>query len=95
MSEQEDKHKVRKVPGLLEQHKADIMERLGVQAFDLLSPQDVARELNIRVERISDLVRQTWLAPAPGKSIGSANLYYRWRVEFVKQYKKTYQKESV
>lgn len=94
MQKERDKHVVQKVPGLLDKHKAEIMEELGKSAFDLLSPKQVATELDVDTRKLPDLVRQGWLAPAPVPSIGTANLYYRWRVEFVKRHKKTYQKSA-
>lgn len=95
MQKERDKHEVLKVPELLEKHKADIMEELGKSAFDLLAPRQVAKELNdMDARRLPDLVRQGWLAPAPVPPIGTANLYYRWRVEFIKRYRRTYSKEK-
>lgn len=95
MQKERDKHKVLKTDELLEAHKAEIMESLGNSSFDLLSPKQVATELGgIDTKKLPDLVRQGWLAPAPVPSIGTANLYYRWRVEFIKRYRRTYNKEK-
>lgn len=84
----EDKHKVKRVAPLLKEHKAEIMEELGASAFDLLSPKQVEKQLGAAP---SELTRQGWLEPAPeDKNVGPAHLYYRWRVEFVKRFRKPY-----
>lgn len=94
MQKERDKHIVQKVPGLLDRYRSEIIEGLGKSSFDLLSPKQVAAELNVDTRKLPDLVRQGWLTPAPVPAIGTANLYYRWRVEFVKRHKRTYQKSA-
>jgi len=93
--EDKKKRSVNKATTLLEQHEAALIKELGPSAFDLLSPRQVASELEVDVPRITDLVRQGWLEAAPGQDVGHAHQYYRWRVEFVKRYKTTYQKRRV
>lgn len=96
----EDKHRVGKVEDLLRKHKAEIIEELGAAAFDLLSPRQARIALGLehedrrkREQAIPELTRQGWLEPAPADSdVGSAHLYSRWRVEFVKRFKKSYKK---
>lgn len=91
--ETKDKHVVGRAAQLLEEHELEIIKELGASAFDELSPKEVADILGYtKTKHLTDLVRQTWLAPIPGKKIGSANLYFRWRVEFVRRYKKRYGK---
>lgn len=86
-----------KAKKLLEEHESEIIKQLGPKAFELLTPAETAQELGLKERKgkpatihIPDLIRQGWLEPAPGKNIGSAYQYYRWRVEFVKQFKRTY-----
>jgi hypothetical protein len=89
--ETKDKHVVERAAQLLEEHELEIIKELGASAFDELSPREVANILGYKeTKHLTDLVRQTWLAPVPERKIGSANLYFRWRVEFVKRYKKRY-----
>ncbi len=83
--------KADKIVGLLAAHKAEIIENLGASAFDVLSPKETAAIVG--VDRLSDLIREGWLEPIPGKDIGQAHLYYRWRAVFVRQYRKTRKKE--
>lgn len=88
---QEDSRKVKRAESLLKAHKAEIMEELGASAFDLLTPNEVKTQLGTGP---TELTRQGWLEPAPGKDIGPAHLYYRWRVEFVKRFRKPYKNSS-
>lgn len=95
MTEKRDKHAVEKVPKLLDDHKNTLIEELGPRAFELLSPRQVMEELGIsKGARIPDLIRQGWLEPAQGQDIGPAHLYYRWRVEFVKRFKRSYKRSA-
>lgn len=94
MSMVQEDRTVKKVPALLEQHQLSLIEELKSSAFDLLSPAQVADELELdHTKELTDLVRQGWLVAAPGQQIGPANRYFRWRVEFVKRYKRTYNKK--
>lgn len=92
-SREEDKHVVAKVPALLEQHRGGIIEEMGASAFDLLTPAQVASELGVSVSTLPDLVRQSWLAGS-GQKAGNAHLYYRWRVEFARRYRKPYGRKA-
>jgi hypothetical protein len=78
-----------KIAGLLDTHKTAIIEELGVSAFDILPPKEVAIMVGVAGSRIPDLIREGWLEPAPGKDIGQAHQYYRWRVVFVQRFRKT------
>jgi hypothetical protein len=94
MTKQKDREVLRAKP-LLEKHRSALIEDLGAAAFDLLTPKQTANVLGVDVPRISDLVRQGWLASAPTEyDAGHAHQYYRWRVEFVKRYKTTYKKKE-
>jgi hypothetical protein len=85
----------KKVLDLLDQHKTEIIEQLGTSAFEVMTPQEVADDLKLTTtKRIPELIRQGWLAPIPGKDIGSAHQYYRWRAEFVKRYKQPRQEKN-
>jgi hypothetical protein len=84
----------RKVATLLEQHEEALKAELGASAYDLLSPRQTSVILGVEPGRITDLTRQGWLEPAPVEKIGPAKLYYRWRVEFVRRYRKTYSKRE-
>jgi hypothetical protein len=87
----DNSHKpVKKAQEMLAQHQLAIIQELDGRAFDLLTPRETAAVLGIDASRIPDLIRQKWLEGAPGKKLGSANQYYRWRVEFVKRYRGTY-----
>lgn len=90
METQGKKRVVKKATELLQQHEASLIKELGPAAFELLSPRQVADELGVTVPRITDLVRQGWLEAAPGRDVGHAHQYYRWRVEFVKRYRTPY-----
>jgi hypothetical protein len=83
-----------KAQELIQQHKGAIIEELGPHAFDLLTPQEVATELEIETKRIPEYIRWGWLDPVPGKDVGSAHQYYRWRVESVKRLKKPRQRKD-
>src|ERR1041385_7267534 len=95
---QESKNRpVQKAAKLLQKHEKAIRRELGKSAEDLLTPRQAAKELfsdEGKVRWLGDLVRQGWLAPAPGKDVGHAHQYYRWRVEFVKRYRRTYTKKE-
>lgn len=93
MKEKNDRS-VKRAATLLEQHRTAIIDELGPAAFELLSPKQVADELKIGVPRMTDLVRQGWLAGVPGHDVGHAHQYYRWRVEFVKRHRSTHEKEK-
>lgn len=88
------KRPVKKIEKLLQLHEVEIVRELGPTAFDLLTPQEVASELDINAKIIPDLLRQGWLEPVPGKSIGSAYQYYRWRVQFVKRFRQSRPKQK-
>jgi hypothetical protein len=94
LNRKKNSHFVERTVPLLNEHQLPLIEELKASAFDLLSPRQVASELNIEPVDLPDLVRQGWLAPAPNQKIGSANLYYRWRVEFAKRYRRRYQKNT-
>lgn len=94
MSDTKERKPTIKAQRLLDTHEASVIKELGPAAFELLTPAQTARELSVEPSRISDLVRQGWLAGAPGKDVGMAHQYYRWRVEFVKRYKASRKKES-
>ena len=94
MEDSKKKRSVSKAATFLAQYETALIKELGQAAFELLSPRQVAVELAISVPRITDLVRQGWLEAASGQDVGHAHQYYRWRVEFVKRYKRTYQKEK-
>jgi hypothetical protein len=82
----------RKTFALLDKHKTEIIEELGAKAFDLLSPRQTREELDVDRTRIPDLVRRGWLEAAPAEyNVGPAHFYYRWRVEFVKRFKRTHE----
>jgi hypothetical protein len=81
--------KADKIAGLLAAHKAEIIESLGPSAFDVLTPQETAPLAGVKIDRIPDLIREGWLEPVPGKDIGRAHQYYRWRAVFVQQFRKT------
>lgn len=83
-----------KAKQLLASHQLDIIEELGTTAFDLLTPAEAAKEIDVPTSRLPDLIRQGWLAYVPGKDIGSAHQYYRWRAEFVKRYRGQYSRKS-
>jgi hypothetical protein len=86
----------KKVTDLLKEHKAEVIEDLGASAFDLLTPQETAALAGVEeTKRLPELIRQGWLEPAPGKDIGTAHQYYRWRAEFVRQYKKSINRKKV
>ncbi len=85
---------VQKAVKLLKKHEKAFKKELGPVAFELLTPIQTANELSVGVPRLGDLVRQGWLAPVPGKDVGHAHQYYRWRVEFVKRYRTTYKKAA-
>lgn len=87
MSLQMTKEPTRKASELLDQHKMAIIEELGNTAFDLLTPRQTATMLGVKVPRLSDLNKEKWLEPAAQSDIGHANLYYRWRVEFIKRHR--------
>lgn len=86
--------KADKVANLLDTHKTAIIEQLGPAAFDILTPQETAQVAGIDVKRIPDLIREGWLEPVPGKDIGRAHQYYRWRAVFVQRFRKTRQKQK-
>lgn len=81
--------KAGKLADLLEKHKAEVIEHLGPRAFDILTPYETAQVIGISVKRLPDLIREGWLEPIPGKDIGRAHQYYRWRAVFVQQFRKT------
>jgi hypothetical protein len=85
---------VKKAAILLDKHEAALIKELGSKSFDLLTPKQTADRIDIPVGRLGDLVRQGWLASIPELNAGSANLYYRWRVEFVKRYRAPYGKRN-
>jgi hypothetical protein len=84
--------KAEKIVSLLAAHKGDIIEQLGVSAFDVLPPRETAAIVGVKVDRIPDLIREGWLEPIPDKDIGQAHQYYRWRAVFVQQFRNTRQK---
>lgn len=84
---QDMKKPTEKASKLLDAHKMEIIEELGNTAFDLLTPKQTAAMLNVPVPRLSDLNKEKWLEPAAQSDIGHANLYYRWRVEFIKRHR--------
>lgn len=86
--------KVEKVADLLEQQKTAVIEQLGPRAFEILTPYETAQVIGIDVKRLPDLIREGWLEPVPGKDIGRAHQYYRWRATFVHQLRKTRHKED-
>lgn len=78
----------KKVAELLKLHKTDLLMELGATAFDLLTPQETANLIGLSdTKRVPELIRQGWLEAAPGKDIGTAHQYFRWRVEFVRRHK--------
>ena len=81
-----------KVTTLLDRHKTEVIEELGPTAFDILTPHETAQVAGIDVKRIPDLIREGWLEPVPGKDIGRAHQYYRWRAVFTQRFRKTRQK---
>ena len=86
--------KAEKIEGLLTTHKTAIIEELGASAFELLPPRETATVIGISSDRVPDLIREGWLEPVPGKDIGQAHLYYRWRAVFVQRFRKTRQKKQ-
>ena len=86
--------KADKIAGLLAAHKGEIIEQLGASAFDVLPPKETAAIVGVKGDRIPDLIREGWLEPVPGKDIGQAHQYYRWRAVFVQQFRKTRQKKE-
>ena len=78
-----------KIASLLAAHKGAIIEQLGASAFDVLTPQEAATLAGVDTKRVPDLIREGWLEPVPGKDIGRAHQYYRWRAVFVQQFRKT------
>lgn len=85
-----------KAKRLLDQHKTAIIEALGNRAFDMLTPSEVASELGLsHTRRIPELIRLGWLEPIPNKDVGKAHQYYRWRVEFVKQFKQPRKQKEI
>jgi hypothetical protein len=94
MEERKDRT-VQKAAKLLKKHEKTLRRELGKSAEELLTPRETASELFSDADKVTllgDLVRQGWLAPAPNKDVGHAHQYYRWRVEFVKRYRRTYNK---
>ena len=92
MQESKDRT-VQKAAKLLQKHEKSLKKELGKSAEELLTPRETASELFSNADKVpllGDLVRQGWLAPAPDKDVGHAHQYYRWRVEFVKRYRTTY-----
>jgi hypothetical protein len=94
ISTMQKQHKNEKAKRLVTKHQLEIIEELGPRALDLLTPGEAAGVLDIETMRIPDLIREGWLAAAPGKDIGSAHQYYRWRVELVKRYRRRYEKHK-
>ena len=86
---------VDKVLDLLRQHQSTLIEELGVSAFELLTPAETSAIVGLSTDRFPDLLREGWLAAVPGKQIGRAHLYYRWRAEFVKRYRLTRTKPKI
>ncbi len=90
-----NKHKpVERAKTLLESHKFELIAELGHTAFDLLTPREAADILEVNTKLLPDLIRQKWLEAVPGKNIGSAHQYYRWRVEFIKRYRGHYKRTN-
>ncbi len=81
--------KAERIEDLLREHKTELLEELGSSAFDLLTPQETASMVGVNAKRIPDLLREGWLEPAPGKDVGRAHQYYRWRVVFVQRFRRT------
>jgi hypothetical protein len=88
--EETKKRKTKKAADMLELHESNLIKELGASAFDLLTPARAAKEIGLPVGRITDLVRQGWLASVPDEHAGPAHLYYRWRVELIKRYRRKY-----
>jgi len=84
--------KADKIAGLLGAHKSEIIVSLGAAAFDVLTPRETATIVGVERKRIPDLIREGWLEPIPGKDVGQAHQYYRWRAVFAHQFRKTRQK---
>jgi hypothetical protein len=84
--------KASRVTTLLDEHKATVIEQLGACAFELMTPRETAEMIGIEPKRIPDLIREGWLDWVPGKDIGHAHQYYRWRVTFVQQFRRTRQR---
>lgn len=84
--------KAERVSSLLEAHKTELIEELGPRAFDTLTPQETAQIAGVDAKRLPDLLREGWLEPIPGKDVGRAHQYYRWRAVFVQRYRRTRQK---
>lgn len=81
--------KADKIASLLATQKSIIIEQLGASAFDVLTPHEAATVAGVATNRLPDLIREGWLEPVPGKDIGRAHQYYRWRAVFVQQFRKT------
>lgn len=84
--------KAEKITSLLEAHKIGVIEELGPRAFDMLTPQETAQIAGVDAKRLPDLLREGWLEPIPGKDVGRAHQYYRWRAVFIQRYRRTRQK---
>lgn len=74
-----------------EQHQAEIILELGPAAFDLLSPKETAHLLGIPTPGLINLIRNSWIVPAPAHfDIGHAHRYFRWDVELARRYRRQY-----
>lgn len=87
-----ERKKADRAKDLLDKQKTTIIEELGQSAFDLLPPRETAELIGVEAKRIPDLLREGWLEPAPGKDVGHAHQYYRWRAVFVQRFRRTRQK---